>query len=1690
MEEVNNNIWKIIDCYFRDNPQSLVRHHTESFNDFFKRDIFRIVKEMNPMKIVSKLDETSGDFMCTCNLYIGGKDGTRLYFAKPTIYDDNTGTNPPHYMFPNEARLRNMTYSMTIHYDIEVEVLNTLNSGELADLMKRGGNAAAVEEVLDGHTFQNIKNDPEFLAKIEEKAKAANDDDIRDYKGGSIETTSNKETIIDSSPVVGGSGKGKKSSAKPLTVSEHINIKESVVGANVQKTNFIIEKILLGRFPIMVQSDFCILSGLSREMRFNMGECRNDQGGYFIIDGKEKSIVPQEKFGDNMLRINKSSMEEILYSAEIKSVSEDASKPVRSLRIDLVAPTSKYTNKNIVVSIPNVRKPVPLFIVFRALGITTDKEIIEACLLDIDKYSGLVDLFIPSVHDAGPIMTRTNALQYIAQLAKVKTTDNALLILTDYLLPHIGETNFREKAYFLGYMTQRLLLAYSGLESPIDRDSYRYKRLELTGTMIYQLFREYYKAQTKSIHLEFERRLLGDRLNYDSNLEKLIRDNYRDIFSENRVLEIGFRKAFKGNWGSTEHTKRIGAVQDLNRLSFNSALSHLRKTNLAVNAGAKLVGPRVLNGSQWGIFDPIDTPDGGNIGLHKQLTIMSYVSRNISREPMLRWLRKHTDIKPITDYLPKQLATMTKIIVNGYWAGVTNNALKIVDDIRFYRRIGLLPLSISLCFDIRQNTINLFTDGGRIMRPIFYKHDDTGLMSFAAMDTKAELSWRNLVNGFNALRKDAPTGPNYEYFYELGDIYDIPADSDGNPYQYQRFMDKKSVVEYIDPNEEETSLIALKPTQVMTTSAAKSYSNCEIHESLIFGMMSNLIIYPQHNPASRNSFSCGQSKQAVSLYHTNYNMRMDKTAVILNQGQRPLVKSRFLEYINNEENSYGENAIVAIACYTGYNVEDAILINEGALKRGLFRTTYFSVYETHEEKSAKTNSFKKFGNIEASQKAVVGLKAGYDYSQLDENGLVKEGTQIDEKVVLIGCMSGTNDADSSLHDESKMTKKGQLGVVDKTFITEGEEGTRIAKVRIREERMPAIGDKMASRSGQKGTIGMIIREADMPFTSNGVRPDLIINPHAIPTRMTIGQLVECIVGKACVFNGSHGDCTAFMADDSQLASFGRLLTKSGFHSSGNEVLYNGMTGEQIESEIFMGPTYYMRLKHMVKDKVNFRATGPRTQLTRQPVSGRANDGGLRIGEMERDAIISHGATDFLRESMLVRGDQYYMAVCNKTGGVAIYNPEKNLFLSPLADGPIKYTDALDGKSMNVEQVTKYGRSFSIVRVPYVFKLFMQELQTMNIRMALITEDNVNQFDSMNFSANISLLSGLKTPNDIIKQIIENKDADEIVKRNKNVFRKIGEQKYTPDYDKPDVSPTISPSVAQRTASIGEARTQVEEETYVEAWHNVPEAPYDNMYGSPEGSPVANPYGSPEGSPVANPYGSPEGSPLGTPDLRVPGIVFADSVNNLPPGYNSEGKVLYNEETGADYIFDPSIGHYIDPLTQKIVIRKDFVQQQQQPTFKIGDIVYLISSASSPNQWTITNIMDKNIILENTGTKAAKVVSADEITHTPPMSGGAVQQTSRSAIHEGTPSGITFAPNIIIASGDNSQITAPKPVINEQPHIDFDKPLIKTTQTTGSSSDNSYSNDSLSGDKSSGDKSSSQDLSSGDLSTGGFVVKMV
>ena len=1259
-------------------------------------------------------------------------------------------------MFPNEARLRNMTYGMTVHYDIEIEFIDILEPGEkpsivLPEMVKKTGqNGGSPLELGNIDYSDEIAESKHMLGGNYKKDSI----DIMEAKESKIlggEEPQSDEKSEGQEDYIGGAPQKKverkkrvKSVEVEMTAAMAAEIREASersLKGNVQRRTITLEKIFLGKFPIMVQSEFCILNGMPRDMKFSMGECKNDIGGYFIIDGKEKTVVPQEKFGDNMLYIRKVDDDVYAFSVEIRSVSENVSKPIRTLSLKIKKPSGKYSFENIMVNIPNVRNPVPLFIVFRALGILSDKEIITMCLLDLEKYESMVDLFIPSVHDAGAVMTQQTALMYIASLTKYGTVTYALEILADYFLPHVGETNYLQKAYYLGYMVFRLLSAYTGTELATDRDNFKFKRVELVGSLIYDLFREYYTLQQREIHLDFEKRLYYNKSMYAENLLGLIQQNYRDVLKE-RHVELGFKKAFKGNWGAESHTKRVGIVQDLNRLSFNSAIAHLRKTNLPLDASAKVVGPRLLHCSQWGYIDPIDTPDGGNIGLHKSLAMMTYISRGYSREPMIQWLREKLAMKTLEECGPNLLSTMVKIIVNGYWAGALDTSpFQAVQKMKLFRRNALLPIYTSVTFDIPSNTIYIYTDAGRVCRPIFYKNEENQKMSYESKEwseilTKKEFTWADLTTGLNRKRL-----PNWESelprIYELHELYS-GVDAESNPAKLERFLKHHAMIDYIDPNESENALIAMTPDEVKTPN--NRYTHMEIHESLIFGVMCNQITFPENNPPVRNSFSCGQSKQAVSMYHTNFQMRMDKTAVVLNYGQIPLVKPRYLEYINQEENPYGENTIVAIMCYTGYNVEDAVLFNEGALKRGLFNTTYYTVYETHEENSKNANSIvdKKFTNIEMEDD-VIGTKPGYDYSKLDKFGIIKENTPVNDKTVLIGLTSNSVENKGIRMDMSKTPKKGQLGVVDKSFITEGEEGERIAKVRIREIRVPNLGDKMASRNGQKGTVGLVIPEADMPFTKDGIRPDIIINPHAIPTRMTIGQLVECITGKACAAYGGFADCTAFNNRGSKIGLFGECLTKAGYHSSGNEIMYNGMTGEQLESDIFIGPTYYMRLKHMVKDKINYRALGPRTALTKQPVSGRANDGGLRIGEMERDVLISHGLNNFLRESMMERGDKYYMAICNKTGMLSIYNPAKNIFMSPMADGPIKFTGSVDGKEMHIEHVTRFGRDFSVVCVPYSLKLLIQELQTMNIQMRLITEDNIEQLENLSFSKNIQRL---------------------------------------------------------------------------------------------------------------------------------------------------------------------------------------------------------------------------------------------------------------------------------------------------------------------------------------------------------------
>ena len=1436
--DIDKITWNIIDSYVKDTKNHLVKHHLDSYNYFFSNELAPIFKEKNPITIMKNQDDKTKKFQYICRLYLGGKNGDKLYYGKPIIYDDNDRT---HYMYPNEARLRNMTYGFSIHYDVDVEF--EIYNDEMTEL---------------------------------------------------------------------------------------------------STTDITLDKIFLGKFPIMVQSDRCILQSLSKETRFTLGECRNDPGGYFIIDGKEKVIVSQEKFADNMLYIRDKVNDLYTHSAEIRSVSEDTSKPSRTMHVRIASTSTDSESANndnnsdigqIVVNIPNVRKPIPLFIVMRALGVISDKEIIQYCLLDLEKNKDLVDLFIPSVHDAGLIFTQELALKYIKTFTKGKTVSHVYEILYNFFLPHIGETNLQQKAYYLGYIVYRLLKVYMKEEPPTDRDNFKYKRIELTGSLMNELFNEYYKAQNLHIYQSIDKEYYYKPGIYQKNFMELIENNYKEFFKE-RIVENGFKKAFKGNWGAQDHTKRAGIVQDLNRLSFNSALSHLRKLNLPLDSSAKVVGPRLCHGSQWGIIDPLDTPDGGNVGLHKHMAFMTHITSGCSAYPLILWFQEN-GMQNMQECSFDFLSVSTKVIINGAWCGVITKPVDIIEKFKNNRRIGVFSPFNSIQWNIKRNEILIYTDAGRPCRPLFYVDKETKTVSYDNDKVIKKLierkfNWGQLFNGFldkkvkSNLLKDCN-------IYKLSELYDkTHSENDINK--------NKGILDFIDTSEQEDCLISLENKDFSRT----RITNVEIHPSLLLGVMGNQIVFPENNQLPRDLFSCGQSKQGVSMYHSNFQNRIDKMGVILNYGQIPLIKSRYMKYISNEEHPYGENAVVAIMCYNGYNVEDAILFNEGSINRGMFRTTYFSMYETREESTKVAGSLvnSTFSNIEDHD--VAGLKPGYDYSQLDKHGMIKEHTELNDKVVLIGKTTSSVLVPDTLMDSSVTPKKGQLGFVDKSFITEEEEGFRLAKIRIREERIPAIGDKFCSRCGQKGTIGQIIPECDMPFTEDGVKPDLIVNPHALPSRMTIGQLVECLMGKACVNYGGYGDCTAFVNKGPKHEVFGELLTKQGFHNSGNEVLYNGMTGEQMETNIFIGPTYYMRLKHMVKDKINYRAKGPRTSLTRQTVQGRANDGGLRIGEMERDCLISHGINKFLQESMLVRGDEYYMAVCNKTGTIAVYNKNRNLFLSPLADGPLKYNGTLDD-TMSIEQISKHGKDFSILRVPYSFKLLMHEIQTMNICMRVITDDNVDQLTNLSYSDNANLLA--KDPEISLKNISMNTNRKVLshILPSEKIQPKVEEEateEYMPSFAEFGNEGETTPTMDVRTPDSVELNsddmellqglqpldTQPLEQFTVPS--DVPQPTEDLYYPSayspsyapvtPEGNPNNPPPPSPSYMPVS-PVGNPNNPPPLSPSYMP--VTPEGNPNNPPPLSPSYAQVSpegnpNNPPSSVSQVVDSAIETQSQPLTSE------------------------------------------------------------------------------------------------------------------------------------------------------------------------------
>jgi DNA-directed RNA polymerase beta subunit/intein/homing endonuclease len=1277
--------WKIIGSYFDgQHLKRLVRHQIESYNDFVNNQLERTIQMFNPVTIASEQDFDKKTKKYKLDIEVTFSD-FHLYRAQ--IHENNGATK---LMFPQEARLRNFTYASTMTVDANIKY--TIRTGE------------------------------------------------------SLE--------------------------------------------NVQTLHKSIPGIHIGKLPIMLKSSICILNQYSHINHAETGECAYDAGGYFIINGSEKTVLGQERAAENRVYCFNISKGNTKWNwlAEVKSVPDNKCISPKQINM-MIASKNNGFGFPIYVQIPRVKHPLSLFVIFRALSVLSDKDICEKIMLDIVGGEGggsrsgdannnhaILASLQASIIDANTVLTHEDAMRQLTsnvmytpmnmdkETGAKKKRDFATDILSSDLFPHCKTAI--QKIYFLGYMALRLIKCSLGILKQDDRDSYMNKRVDLTGSLLNNLFRNYFNKVVKDMTKQVIREInTGSWRSTEDYLGIINKTNVYKII-KSTTIENGIKRALStGDFGiKNVNTNKVGVAQVLNRLTYVSSLSHLRRVNTPIDKSGKLIPPRKLHNTTWGFLCLAESPEGASVGVVKNISYMSHITIPSNPESL------HTQVESHIDTLDKfaadcnELYDKVKVFVNGAWVGISRDPVELYTILKEKKCRGMINVYTSIVFDIRNKEIRVCSDAGRITRPVLRVKDNKSFISadlLRKLDRK-ELSWDDLVTDC-----------------KISD----------------------AIIEYIDPEEQNFSMIAMKRTDLRNSllqrgSQHYNYTHCEIHPSTIFGILASCIPFPEHNQSPRNTYqcvgiyenvlmedgsrrqikdvvvgdrvvsfnpktfemtttnivnhfirkndhpvykvktisgreivatedhkfmtncgwktvgelmqnselrigiyadqtftkeieyskmsssssstkyvkmgieewmkdiqvvnnlafipiesitrqedcmisdievehdnhsfiagdnfassNCAMGKQAMGMYVTNFYNRMDKTAYVLSNPMRPLVDTRIMRMIKLDEIPSGAPVIVAIMSYTGYNQEDSILINKGAIDRGLFSAT---IYHTEKDEDKKLNGDEEIRCKPDSTKTK-GMKFG-NYGKLNSKGVIPENSIIENRDIIMGKVipikENRNDHTKLVkyEDVSKMHRTTEDSYVDRNYMERNGDGYVICKVRIRTFRKPVIGDKLSSRHGQKGTIGNIIPEMDMPFTKSGQRPDIIINPHAIPSRMTIAQLKETLLGKVLLELGLFGDGTSFGELD--VYTIRNELLKLGYENNGNELLYNGLSGEQIESEIFMGPAFYQRLKHMVNDKQHSRSIGPMVNLTRQPAEGRSRDGGLRFGEMERDCIHS------------------------------------------------------------------------------------------------------------------------------------------------------------------------------------------------------------------------------------------------------------------------------------------------------------------------------------------------------------------------------------------------------------------------------------------------------------------------------------
>ena len=1026
----------------------------------------------------------------------------------------------------------------------------------------------------------------------------------------------------------------------------------------------------IGKIPIMIRSKYCSLNNKTDIQRIELRECEFDQGGYFIIGGGEKVIVAQERMATNFVYVfNKKEQSGFSWQAEVRSSLDGSNRPPVQFAVKIAKKNTHMQNDLgglITARIPYIKSDVDIVILFRALGLESDKDIIDYIVFD-ESDNSFKELLRPSIElFSSDYKDKDECLEYLGNRATKGTADSrekrikrAEEILRKDMLSHVSIERGAEskKAFFIGYMIYRLGNCALGRAFGDDRDHYGKKRLDMSGVLLTGIFRQYFRNFLKSVESNIKDKLKNDKTG---------RINLEDVFDTN-IITNGMKYALAtGNWGKNRVgvVLKTGVAQVLQRLTFMSSLSHLRRLNTPLEKTGKITKPRQLHNTHWGMLCPAETPEGQACGLVKNLSLMAFVSVGTPSKLIQKDLDEIPDFQKLSELSPESIRGKSKIFINGSWVGITNNPEVIMKLLVRQRREACISKEISIVNNFMNKEIRIYTDSGRSLRPLFvvekYKNENNETSSRLKI-TKQDI--RDLT----------------DQKMKFDDLVD------------------NGVIEFLDVEEEESSMIAMKITDLVNNRHyCTTYTHCEIHPAMILGVAASIIPFPDHNQSPRNVYQSAMGKQAIGIYSTNFNMRMDTLSYLLFYPQKPLVVTQSMEFLKFKALPAGINAIVAIMCYTGYNQEDSVIMNQSSIDRGLFRSAFFRTYTSEQRIESKL----KNEQFEVPDRRQVSKYRMGNYGKLDCEGLIPPGTKVRGDDIIIGktglIQYDEDDEKAEIikrkTDLSEAIRPSEEGTIESVMLTTNRSGYTIAKVKCRSVRIPQIGDKFASRHGQKGTIGMTYRQEDMPFSMEGITPDIIVNPHAIPSRMTIGHLIECLNSKVAALRGLEGDSTPFTSVT--VDRIANHLHQLGYQKHGNETIFNGFTGRKVDMLIFFGPTYYQRLKHMVDDKIFSRARGPVQILTRQPTEGRARSGGLRFGEMERDCMISHGAALFLKERLMDVSDKYRVHVCQTCGLFAVADIDSQTFRCNLCKED----------SAGIVQAT----------IPYACKLLFQELMAMHI----------------------------------------------------------------------------------------------------------------------------------------------------------------------------------------------------------------------------------------------------------------------------------------------------------------------------------------------------------------------------------------